>query len=136
MVTLGIFVTMGSFVLMMTVSRWLAGLIVTVVILDGGLQGWNISLQAIIQNLTDEARSRVTAIYIFLYFVGGSLGSITGSAVYQYSGFVAVAGCGLGGVALAMILHFGTQIDWCVKKSAADEGQNEAYNDLKEALDA
>jgi predicted MFS family arabinose efflux permease len=103
-------VSLLSYVLVTTVCWWLAGLIVTIVLLDAGIQGWNTALQAKIQSLSDEARARITAIYIFMYFVGGSIGSVSGSALYQHFGWVAIGILGSGMICIGATIHFVTQI--------------------------
>jgi predicted MFS family arabinose efflux permease len=109
-VSLAIVVALVSYILVTTVCWWIAGLVITIIFLDAGIQAWNTALQAKIQSLSDEARGRVTAIYIFLYFVGGSVGSVSGAALYQHYGWVAVGVLGVACVAVGAIIHFGTQL--------------------------
>ena len=49
--------------------------------LDVGTQGMQITNQAIIYALRPEARSRINSAYMFCYFVGGAIGSVTAGAV-------------------------------------------------------
>jgi predicted MFS family arabinose efflux permease len=108
-VSSGIVLSVVSYVLFLTVCKWVAGLVVTVLLLDAGIQAWNTALQTIVQSLTNEARSRVTAIYIFLFFVGGSAGSLGGSALYQHYGWWADGVYGICFMAGGALIHFGTQ---------------------------
>jgi predicted MFS family arabinose efflux permease len=79
------------------------------VVLDAGIQTRGMALQAKIQSLTDEARSRVTALYIFTLFIGGSLGSFFGSALYQSFGYTAIGIYGLSLITVAAVIHFFAQ---------------------------
>jgi len=60
-------------------GQWLWGLIIGVILLDLGTQGTHISNQARIYALNPAARSRLNTLYMFFYFIGGSLGSILGA---------------------------------------------------------
>jgi citrate lyase synthetase len=71
-------VTLASEILLTTVCGSIAGVVVTTVVLDIGIQGWDTAMQTI-QSLTNEARSQVTAIFIFMLFMGGSA---AGSSLY------------------------------------------------------
>src|SRR5439155_1724076 len=63
----------------------LVALIVGVVLLDLGLQGSHISNQSEVYRLDPAARSRITTVYMSLYFCGGALGSgLTGPAYAAY----------------------------------------------------
>jgi predicted MFS family arabinose efflux permease len=119
-VSFSIVLTLASYVMVATVCWWLSGLIITIFLLDAGIQAWNTALQTVVQGLTDEARGRVTAIYIFLYFVGGSIGSVSGAALYQHYGWVAVGLLGIAWVVLGGLIHLGTQLPKrCTKAETA-----------------
>jgi len=95
--------TVGYGIVMMGVSfaiYWLWGgtsliaLSIGVVIMDVGLQVAHVSNQSRIFALIPEARSRINTAYMFLYFIGGALGSLLASfawAQFQWSGVCAVA---------------------------------------------
>ena len=82
----------------------LATLIVGVIVLDFACQGLHITNQSLIYKLRPEARSRITATYMSVYFVGGTLGSLGASAAYSSGGWVASSALGgaFGLVAVAM----------------------------------
>ncbi|HEX2925457.1 MAG TPA: MFS transporter [Ruminiclostridium sp.] len=61
------------------------GLIIGVVLLDLGVQSCQISNQARVHALSDEARNRINTVFMVSYFVGGALGSFLGS--YSYAHF-------------------------------------------------
>ncbi|MGP0584262.1 MFS transporter [Paenibacillus timonensis] len=73
----------------------LAGLVVGVILLDLGVQSTQISNQARIHAISDEARNRINTIYMVSYFVGGALGSWVGSFSYAHFGWTGVCIAGL-----------------------------------------
>jgi Ca2+/Na+ antiporter len=91
-------VTLASEILLTTVCGSIAGVVVTTVVLDIGIQGWGTAMQTITQSLTNEARSRVTAIFIFMLFMGGSA---AGSSLYQHFGWTADRFFGIGLILVA-----------------------------------
>jgi predicted MFS family arabinose efflux permease len=67
----------------------LVALIVGVIVVDFASQGLHITNQSQIYRLRPEARSRITATYMSVYFVGGVLGSFGASTAYAAGGWVA-----------------------------------------------
>jgi predicted MFS family arabinose efflux permease len=86
-------------------------LVVGIVVLDVGAQGVHITNQGEIYRLVPEARSRLTAAYMVLYFVGGAAGSVLSATLYSVAGWngVCVAGAAFGGASfllwMVMTLH-------------------------------
>jgi predicted MFS family arabinose efflux permease len=72
----------------------IAMLIVGVIVLDFACQGLHITNQSQIYQLKPEARSRITATYMSIYFVGGILGSFGASTAYASGGWVASSALG------------------------------------------
>jgi predicted MFS family arabinose efflux permease len=62
-------------------------LVVGIVVLDIGAQGLHITNQGEIYRLRPEARSRLTAAYMVIYFIGGGLGSAVSGLVYAHTGW-------------------------------------------------
>lgn len=62
--------------------------------IDLALQGVHISNQAIVYGLEPQARSRVNAVYMTSYFIGGASGSALGALAWHYGDWPAT--CGLG----------------------------------------
>ncbi len=83
----------------------LAGLIIGVILLDLGIQSCNVSNQTRIHQLSDEARSRITSIYMVSYFLGGSLGSFLGTYCFQHYGWIGVCIIGLVSQLIAAYIH-------------------------------
>jgi predicted MFS family arabinose efflux permease len=106
-------ITMGlvviSFVLFLFSASSMVGLIIGVIIMDMGVQATHISNQAIILSLKPEARNRINTIYMVSYFVGGALGTLLASRIwdnYQWTG-ICVLGIVLSSVAI--IVHLLTR---------------------------
>ena len=78
-------------------SLWwfLAGLL----IVDAALQALHISNQNVIYALAPSARSRINAVYMTGYFIGASLGSAVGFAVWLHWGWT---GASVAGLALSL----------------------------------
>ncbi len=83
----------------------LAWLIAGVLVLDAGVQGSQIANQTRIYALDPAARSRINAVYMTLYFIGGSIGSFVASHAWTAGGWGAVVACGAGFALAALLLH-------------------------------
>ncbi|CNF20412.1 MFS transporter [Yersinia nurmii] len=81
----------------------LIALIIGVVILDLAVQAVHVTNQSVIYRMMPEARNRLTAGYMTIYFIGGALGSLISAAAYQHAGWYGVAIAG-GGLCLLNIL--------------------------------
>lgn len=106
-----------SFLLMGVVGRNLAGLIAGVILMDLGVQAGHVSNQTRIYGIDPAARSRLNTVYMFCYFVGGGLGSLSGALCWYKAGWWGVCLVGAGALGLALvvdILHGGAE-----KKKAA-----------------
>ncbi len=98
-----LFLTLASFVLMATFGTSLAGLIAGVILLDLGVQAGHVANQTRIYSIDPAARGRLNTVYMFMYFVGGSLGSYGGAVAWAHWGWtgvcalaIAVLGCASG----------------------------------------
>ncbi|WP_287066560.1 MULTISPECIES: MFS transporter [Ramlibacter] len=89
-------VTVASWAALAAAPSSTAALVAGVIVLDLGLQGTHISNQSEIYRLDERARSRITTVYMTLYFIGGALGSALSGWAYTWRGWPAV--CGLGAV--------------------------------------
>jgi hypothetical protein len=76
------------------------GLVVSVNLLDGGMQCGQIANQTRIFGLGESIRGRVNTIYMTSTFVGGALGALGGATAWTLGGWVAV--CTLGGGLIAI----------------------------------
>ena len=91
----------------------LAALLIGVLVLDLAVQLVHVSNQNAVITLRPEARNRLNAGYITCYFIGGALGSLLGTQLFQAHGWngIVVAGLVIGGVALVVWL-------WVERRSA------------------
>ncbi|MBN9409538.1 MAG: MFS transporter [Burkholderiales bacterium] len=65
-----------------------------VVLLDMGVQGAHISNQTEVYRLDPAARSRITTVYMSMYFTGGAIGSLLSGLAYARFGWHGVAAVG------------------------------------------
>ncbi len=100
-VGLGLVATAGSFVLFWALGNQIWGLIVGVILLDLGVQTTQISNQTSIYQLPADIHSRLNAVYIMFYFMGGALGSFLGAYGWSRWGWPGVCGLSLGLMAIA-----------------------------------
>lgn len=80
----------------------LVPLVVGIVLIDLGIQGTQISNQAVVYELDAEARSRLTTAYMASVFLGGVCGSALGSWIYGVGGWEAACALGAGVAAAAL----------------------------------
>lgn len=75
-------------------GRNLYSLMLRIIVLDLSTQFSQVTNQAIIQSLSRKANSRNNSIFMFSYFFGGSLGTLTGInawSMYHWTGVTAAA---------------------------------------------
>ncbi|HEY9696052.1 MAG TPA: MFS transporter [Trichocoleus sp.] len=87
---IGLASTTLSFLLFWGFGQQLWGLVAGVILLDWGVQSTQISNQAQIYGLPAEFHSRLNALYITLYFVGGAIGSLAGAFGWTHFGWSGV----------------------------------------------
>ncbi len=85
-----------AFVLIWIGGRDLGALIVGIVLLDVGCQGLQITNQSEIFRLHAAARTRINAVYMTSYFIGGVAGSACSALLYATAGWSGVCVLGLG----------------------------------------
>lgn len=91
---LGILTSTIAFILFWMAGHHLGGLILGVILLDLGVQTTQISNQTSIYRLPADLHSRLNALYIMFYFVGGAIGSYLGAfgwTTWQWSGVCALS---------------------------------------------
>jgi len=96
-----------SFGMMTWADSWLGWLIAGVLLMDAGVQTNQISNQTRIYALAPELRNRITSVYMFVYFLGGAIGSAVGAEAWMrwhWSG-VCLAGAAMSAVAAIPLLR-------------------------------
>lgn len=90
----------ASFWVLWLGGQHLTAMLLGVFLLDIAVQGMHVLNQSENYRVAPHARSRVNSAYMTSYFVGGSIGSAAGTAIYGSGGWVAVClGGGLLGAA-------------------------------------
>jgi predicted MFS family arabinose efflux permease len=95
-----------SFAIFWASVRSLAGIALGVLVMDIAVQAGHLSNQTRIFRLMPEARSRVQTVYMFLYFVGGALGSLIGSWAWDHYGWEGVCVSSMGMMVAGGLLHW------------------------------
>lgn len=99
---LGIGFSTLAFVIFASLGHLLVGLIVGIVLLDLGTQFGQVSNQAIVQSLNSQASSRNNSVFMFSYFLGGSLGTFFATFAWSHFGWTGV--CSVAAVFLIFAL--------------------------------
>lgn len=110
-VGLGLLTTAFSFVFFWALGSQIWGLIVGVILLDLGVQTTQISNQTSIYQLPADMHSRLNAVYIMFYFMGGALGSFLGAYGWSHWGWPGVCGLSLGLMAIAAIIFLQGKVE-------------------------
>jgi predicted MFS family arabinose efflux permease len=94
-----------SFVIFFFSGHSIIGLVIGVIVLDMGVQATHISNQSIVLSLNAEARNRLNTIYMVSYFIGGSLGTLLVSSLWDSYHWTGVCVTGIALSAAALIIH-------------------------------
>lgn len=94
-----------AFVIFWLIGHILVGLVVGIVLLDLGTQFSQFSNQAIVQSLNREASSRNNSIFMFSYFLGGSLGTFCSTWAWSHYGWNGVCSVAVVFLVIALIGH-------------------------------
>jgi predicted MFS family arabinose efflux permease len=95
-IRVALWLSMFSFILMGFIGKYFAGLIISVILMDLGIQIAHVSNQTRIYSIDPSARSRLNMVYMFCYFVGGALGSYLGAVCWHHAGWWGVCSFGAG----------------------------------------
>lgn len=72
-----------------------AGIVLSIVIIDIGMQSIQLSNQSATMKLCPEASSRMNTIYMFTYFIGGSLGTFLAGTFWSLYGWTGTIAAGI-----------------------------------------
>lgn len=104
-VGLNMVIIMASYLCFAFFGFQIWGLILGIVLLDLGVQCCNVANQTRIQKLSDEARNRITSVYMVSLFGGGAAGSFLGSLLYAGHGWYGFCAIGIFAQIAAIIIH-------------------------------
>ncbi len=104
-VTLGLALLSLGFCILWLLGYHLLGLVLGLIVLDLGAQANQIANQTRIFGLAPGARGRINTIYMTIFFLGGSLGSLFSTMAWARGGWGGVCALGLGLLGLAALRH-------------------------------
>jgi predicted MFS family arabinose efflux permease len=87
----------------------IVALVAGIVLLDLGVQGAQVSNQAVIYRLRPDARSRLTTAYMVAFYFGGVVGSLLSATVYEAAGWGATCGLGAAIAVAALVVWTATR---------------------------
>ncbi|QCI11343.1 MFS transporter [Pseudomonas putida] len=108
--TVGLGALLLSWVPLGFAEHSLAALLVGVLLLDLAVQLVHVSNQNAVIALRPQARTRMNAGYITCYFIGGALGSLLGTQLFQHQGWTGIVVAGLTIGTLALLV-------WCLAEA-------------------
>jgi predicted MFS family arabinose efflux permease len=94
---------LASFGVLAAGTYGLAWLAVGALLMDACSQAVHVTNQAVLYDLVDGARSRITTVYMTVYFVGGALGTTVGTAAYDRWGWGGACTAAAGFCVLALL---------------------------------
>jgi len=92
---------------LMHLSLW--ALVIGIILLDLGGQGIHVTNQSMIFRSSQEAHSRLVAVYMMFYAIGSGMGAMATTATYALAGWQGVCLLGTGVTALALVFWKMTQ---------------------------
>jgi hypothetical protein len=84
----------------------MVALVIGIIVLDLSTQFSQVTNQAIIQSLSRTENSRNNSIFMFSYFFGGSIGTLTGIDAWSHFGWAGVTAMAVIFVIVALSAHF------------------------------
>lgn len=105
-VGLGMVFSGVAFVIFWLIGHWMMGLIVGIILLDLGTQFSQVSNQAIVQSLNRQQSSRNNSVFMFSYFLGGSMGTLSATWAWGHAGWTGVCGVAMVFLFLALLGHW------------------------------
>lgn len=94
---------LGSFGLLAAGGHGLVWLIPGALLMDACSQGVHVTNQAVLYDLVAAARSRITTIYMTTYFLGGALGTTSGTTAYAHAGWGGACAAAAGWCVVALL---------------------------------
>lgn len=107
----GLAVMLAAYALLAFEGQHLAMLVLGLIMLDLGTTANHISNQSRVYSLHPEARNRLNTVYMFLYFVGGALGSFAGVMGWTRGGWLGFCATASAFLVVALVVFFATSGD-------------------------
>lgn len=104
-ILVSIYLMIISWIIFLFAGYTYAGLIIGVIFLDLGLQAMHISNQSSFFALNIGATNRLNTVYMFSYFVGGSLGTYLASIAWKHFQWEGAVGFGMMCTLLVLFVH-------------------------------
>jgi predicted MFS family arabinose efflux permease len=104
-ITIALLLSIAGWAVFFVGGYWLAGLSLGIILLDLGVQGCHVANQTRIYPLAPEARSRLNAVYMVTYFLGGAAGSAAGAFAWNHFGWKGVCAVGMMQCVAAFVLR-------------------------------
>jgi predicted MFS family arabinose efflux permease len=98
-------VEVAAFLTLWLLGYHLLGLVVGVILLDGGAQANQIANQTRIFGIDAHARGRINTVYMMIFFAFGSAGSAAGAVAWQKAGWPGVCLLSIALIGLAGLRH-------------------------------
>lgn len=92
---LGIALIFVAWILLAVFHNTYTGIILSIIIIDIGMQCIQLSNQSATMKLCPEASSRMNTIYMFTYFIGGSLGTFLAGSFWSLYGWMGTVASGI-----------------------------------------
>lgn len=92
---LGIALQLAAWVILGIFQNTYTGIILSIIILDIGMQCIQLSNQSATMKLCPEASSRMNTIYMVSYFIGGSLGTFLAGSLWSLFGWTGTVSSGI-----------------------------------------
>lgn len=105
LISLGLLLVLSGFAVFAIWGDTLIGMIIGVILIDLGVFGSQIPNQVRIFAIDPKAQSRINAIYMLCYYLGGAIGSAVGVRVISVAGWSGLTLFGLTVVVVAFIYH-------------------------------
>jgi predicted MFS family arabinose efflux permease len=102
-ILIAIIAALTGYVLLLFFGRTLPGLILSIVLIDIGVQSGHVANQSRIYSLVPAARSRLNTFYMVAFFAGGAMGSYLGPAAFNSGGWTGFCAIPLTALVLALV---------------------------------
>jgi len=106
LITVALLLIAGGFAVMLNWGDSLTGLIAGIILADLGVFGAQIPNQVRVFSIDPDAQSRMNAVYMLFYYLGGALGSAFGVRAIEGAGWSGLTLFAMALLAAALLNHF------------------------------